>query len=147
MQKLRPPEISADYGWQIKHQIVVPKSYIQDTLGSCHLSVTKTYNKLLNHFYWPNMRYDVAKCCQSCHTCQMVGKPNQKIPKACLQPFPNIDEPFSHVNVDGVGPLPRIKLGNQYLLTIMCLSTCFPEAIPLWNIKVKSIVKALSSSL
>ena len=46
----------------------------------------------------------------------MVGKPNQKIPKACLQPIPAIDEPFSYVIVDCVRLLPRTKLGNQHLL-------------------------------
>ena len=42
-----------------------------------------------------------------------------------------------------VGPLPKTKSGHKYLLTIMCASTCFPEAIPLRNIKTKNIVKAL----
>ena len=61
----------------------VPKSYRQEILSLAHetplaghLGVSKTYNKILNHFYWPKMRHDVAKCYQSCHTCQMVGKPN-----------------------------------------------------------------------
>ena len=90
------------------------------------------------------MRRDVAKFCQSCHTCQMVGKPNQKIPKSCLQPISAIDEPFSCVIVDCAGPLQKTtKLGNQYLLINMCSSTRFPEAIPLRNIKAKGIVKAL----
>ena len=73
----------------------------------------------------------------------MVGKPNQTIPKAQLQPIPTFDEPFSRILIDCVGPLPRTKSGNEYLLTIMCTSTRFPEAIPLRNIKSKSIVKAL----
>ena len=37
--------------------------------------------------------------------------------------------------IDCVGPLPKTKKGNQYLLTIMRASTRFPEAIPLRNIK------------
>ena len=73
----------------------------------------------------------------------MVGKPNQTIPKAQLQPIPAFDEPFSRILIDCVGPLPRTKSGNEYLLTIMCTSTCFPEAIPLRNIKTKSIAKLL----
>ena len=73
----------------------------------------------------------------------MVGKPNQTIPKAQLQPIPAFDEPFSRIIIDCVGPLPRTKSGNEYLLTIMCTSTHFPEAIPLRNFKTKSIVKAL----
>ena len=73
----------------------------------------------------------------------MVGKPNQTIPKAQLQPIPAFDEPFSRILIDCVGPLPRTKSGNEYLLTIMCTSTRFPETVPLRNIKTKSIVKAL----
>ena len=73
----------------------------------------------------------------------MVGKPNQTIPKAQLQPIPAFDEPFSRILIDCVGTLPRTKSGNEYLLTIMCTSTRFPEAIPLRNIKTKPIVKAL----
>ena len=40
-------------------------------------------------------------------------------------------------------PLPKTKSGCRYLLTIMCASTRFTEAIPLRNIKTKTIVKAL----
>ena len=57
----------------------------------------------------------------------MVGKPNQTIPKAQLQPIPACDEPFSRILIDCVGPLPRTKSGNEYLLTIMCTSTRFKE--------------------
>ena len=73
----------------------------------------------------------------------MVGKPNQVIPKARLQPIPAFDTPFSRIIIDCDDPLPKTKTGNEYVLTIMCASTRFPEAIPLRNIKTKTIVKAL----
>ena len=73
----------------------------------------------------------------------MVGKPNQVIPKAELQPIPAFDEPFSRIIIGCVGPLPKTKSGNEYLLTIMCASTHFHEAIALRNIKTKTIVRAL----
>ena len=75
--------------------------------------------------------------------CQLVGKPNQKVPVAPLQLIPVADKPFSRVVVDYVGPLPKTKVGKQYLRTVMCASTQFPEAIPLQNIKDKNKVKAL----
>ena len=50
---------------------------------------------------------------------------------------------LSRIIIDFVGPLPKIKSGHEYLLTIMCASTRFPEAIPLKNMKTKNIVKAL----
>ena len=150
MRKWRPFDVPADDEWAVYHQIVVPKSYRHEILSiahkspmSGHLGINKTYHKIINHFYWPGLKSDVSKYCKTCHTCQMVGKPNQTIPKAQLQPIPAFDEPFSRILIDCIGPLPRTKSGNEYLLTIMCTSTRFPEAIPLRNIKTKSIVKAL----
>ena len=150
MRKWRPFDVPADDEWAVYHQIVVPKSYRHEILSiphespmSGHLGINKTYHKIINHFYWPGLKSDVSKYCKTCHTCQMVGKPNQTIPKAQLQPISAFDEPFSRILIDCVGPLPRTKSGNEYLLTIMCTSTRFPEAIPLRNIKTKSIVKAL----
>ena len=150
MRKWRPFDVPVDDEWAVCHEIVVPKSYRLEILSiahgspmSGHLGINKTYHKIINHFYWPGLKSDVSKYCKTCHTCQMAGKPNQTIPKAQLQPIPAFDEPFSRILVDCVGPLPRTKSGNEYLLTIMCTSTSFPEAIPLRNIKTKSIVKAL----
>ena len=150
MRKWRPFDVPADDEWAVYHQIVVPKSYRHEILSiahespmSGHLGINKTYHKIINHFYWPGLKSNVSKYCKTCHTCQMVGKPNQTIPKAKLQLIPAFDEPFSRILIDCVGPLPRTKSGNEYLLTIMCTSTRFPEAIPLRNIKTKSIVKAL----
>ena len=57
---------------------------------------------------------------------------------------PSPKEPFSRIIVGCVGPLPKTRSGNQYLLTIMCATSRFPEAIPLRNIKAKTIVKALT---
>ena len=73
----------------------------------------------------------------------MVGKPNQVIPRAGVQPMSAFDEPFSRIIIACVGPLPKTKSGDEYLLTIMCASTRFPESIPLRNIRTKTIVKAL----
>ena len=150
MRKWRPPDVSADDEWTVNHHIVVPRAYRPEILNLAHetpmsgpLGVNKTYHKILNHFFWPGLKSDVSQHCKSCHTCQNVGKPNQTIPKASLQPIPAFDEPFSRIIIDCVGPLPKTKSGCQYLLTIMCASTRFPEAIPLRNIKTKTIVKAL----
>ena len=151
MRKWRPPDKPANEEWRVFHQIVVPKVYRTEILSmahetpfSGHLGVNKTYNRILSHLFWPKLRNDVANFCRTCHTCQMVGKPNQKIPTAPLKPIPAFEEPFSRVIIDCVGPLPKTKSGHQYLLTIMCASTRFPEAIPLRNIKAPNICKALT---
>ena len=94
MRKWRPPGVSAEDEWTVNHQIVVPRVYRPEILNlanetpmSGHLGVNKTYHKILNHFYWPGLKSDVSQHCKSCHTCQMVGKPNQLFQKLIYSPF------------------------------------------------------------
>lgn len=136
MRKWRPPEASPDEVWRVVYQIhvVVPVVIRRDIMAIGHethmagrLGVRKTCLKILSHIYWPKLRKDVSEFCKFCHVCQMVGKPNQKIPSAPLHPIPTVEEPLSRVLVDCVRPLPRTRSGNQYLLTVMCTSTRFQK--------------------
>ena len=68
MRKWRPPDVSIEDEWAVKHQFVVPKFYRQEILSmahenplSGHMGVNKTCQKILNHFYWPSLRKDVAE--------------------------------------------------------------------------------------
>jgi len=87
MRKWRPPDAPASDEWRATHQIVLPHccrrgaiSVAHDPPLGGHLGVNKTYHKVLAHSYWPKMKRDVAQFCSTCHTCQVVGKPNQPIP-------------------------------------------------------------------
>ena len=100
MRKWRPRDVPATDTWRTVYQIVVPMSKRQNVLRMAHesamaghLGVNKTYQRILTHFYWPKLRQDVVKFCRSCHVCQLVGKPNQKIPSAPLIPIPAFEEP------------------------------------------------------
>lgn len=63
-----------------------------------------------------------------------------------LQPIPVTGQPFEHLVIDCVGPLPYSKAGSTYMLTVMCQATRYPAAYPLRNINTKSVVKACHSS-
>lgn len=143
--------VDMESNWNDVFQIVVPVPYIQQVLSlahdhvlSGHLGITKTYNRILRHFFWPGLRKDMSQYCRTCDTCQFTGKPNQKIPPAPLCPIPAVGEPFEHVIINCVGPLPMSKTGNQFLLTMMCVATRFPEAIPMRNVTAPTVVKALT---
>ena len=75
--------------------------------------------------------------------CQIIGKPSHDAPPAPLHPILVADEAFTRVIIDCVGRLTKIKSGCEYILTIMCSTTRFPEAIPLSNIKARTLSKAL----
>ena len=143
-----PPAIG-DLGWNSVQQVVVPLPFRSQILSLAHdnlaghLGIRKTYHRILRYFFWPGLKSDVSKFCRSCHVCQVMGKPNQVVPPAPLLPIPVVGAPFEHVVIDCVGPLPKTRSGYQYLLTLMCAATRFPEAIPLRSLKAKYVVKAL----
>ena len=83
MRKWRPPHVPSTQEWEITYQIVVPKNCREEVIKLAHstplaghLGISKTYNRILSHFYWPGLRKDVVQFCRSCHTCQLVGKPS-----------------------------------------------------------------------
>lgn len=75
-----------------------------------HLGTKKILERISRHFCWPSVRKDV-QCffCRSCHACQVVGKPGGAPIVAPLQPLAVEQEPFSHIMIDCVGPLPKSK--------------------------------------
>ncbi|XP_063586253.1 uncharacterized protein LOC134763615 [Penaeus indicus] len=149
MRKYRPPEVPATDSWNEVFQVVVATCYrskvigLAHDLGGGHLGIKKTLDKVIRYFYWPGVKSDVTRYCRTCDICQRVGKPNQVIPPAPLKPIPAFEEPFSRVNIDCVGPFPKTKSGNRFLLTLMCASTRYPEAIPLKRATSRTIVPVL----
>lgn len=148
MRKWTPPCLSGHEGWGVVEQVVIPQIYRSEVLKlahdnplSGHLEVNKTYDRILRYFFWPGLKGDVRHHCKTCHVCQVAK--SQAISPYPLYPIPVIGEPFEHVQIDCVGPLPRTKSGNKFLLTIMCTATRFPEAIPLRAITASNVVKAL----
>ena len=85
--------------------------------------------------------------CTSCDICQRVGKRGDRH-KAKLCPLPIIEEPFSRVAVDIVGPLPKPSpSGKIYILTVVDYATRYPKAIALTNIHAETVAEALMKIL
>ena len=121
-------------------QIVAPAKFRNMVLQmahfqSGHMGVRKTYDRILRYFFWPRLKKDVSDYIRTCHTCQRTGKPNQVIKPAPLHPIPAIGEPFEHIIIDCVGPLPPSGSSASYLLTVMCQATRYPAAYPLRSTK------------
>lgn len=128
MWKWKSVDASSNEDWHTIYHIVVPLKYLPEILSLAHGRMT--------------MSVYVITYCKTCRECQLTGKPNQTIPPAPLHPIPAFGELPERVIIDCVGPLTRSRRGNQYLLTIMCAATCYPDAVPLRKITAPVIVKA-----
>ncbi|XP_064103297.1 uncharacterized protein LOC135213249 [Macrobrachium nipponense] len=149
MRKYRASTAVATASWEVKHQLVVPATLKNDVMrvahevSTTHLGIKKTAYSILQYFYWPSLLRDVKVFCNCCITCQKVGKPNQAPKPVPLVPQVVCNVPFEKVIIDCVGPLPKTKRQHQYMLTIMCSSIRYPDAIPLRNITTKNLIPHL----
>jgi transposase InsO family protein len=133
-------------------QIVAPSSVrrhllhiAHDIPASGHLGISKTKNRLIRHFWWPSLLKDVTEYCRTCDVCQRLGKGAKKV-VAPLHSLPLVQEPFTQVAIDIIGPLPICKeTQNRFVLTILDLCTHYPEAIPLKQHTARDVAQALTS--
>ena len=56
---------------------------------------------------------------------------------------PVISVPYQRLACDLVGPLNRTKSGFRYILTVMCLGTRYPYAIPLKKVDAITVAEGI----
>jgi len=60
-----------------------------------------------------------------------------------MQPLPVIEEPFSRIGMDIIGPLPKSRSGKRYVLVICDYATRYPEAIAMRSIDAEHVAEEL----
>ncbi|GBO39574.1 hypothetical protein AVEN_263232-1 [Araneus ventricosus] len=139
---------SKDHFGSVSLQVAIPKVYRDKILALCHegtsshLGVRKTKDRLRKYYFWPNCIKEIEGYVRSCDPCQRIGKCKDKV-KAPLKLVPIITQVFSKMNIDGVGPLPTSSKRNSYLLTAICMSSKYPDAIQVAYISSVSVTDAL----
>eukprot|EP00731_Ephydatia_muelleri_P021055 Em0013g782a len=106
-----------------------------------HLGKHKTTDRVQQRFFWPTLRKDVADYCRRCEACQKTSRVKPR--HAPLIPLPIMDEPFQKIAMDIVGPLPRSRSGNRYVLVICDYATRYPEAVPMRAVDAESVAEEL----
>ena len=122
--------------------MVLPKSFRVKVMNLAHeklshMGARRVQSLLRQRFTWPGMGQDIIQYCRSCPTCQICAKsPARKVP---MMERVVMSEPFESMAFDIVGRLPKGKGGYRFLLTAVCMSSRWPEAIPLKSITAKAV--------
>ena len=105
--------------------------------------ITNATKPLINtRFVWHGMNIDIARWCRTCKGCQTAKVSRHNTP--VFGKFTEPTERFDHVHIDIGGPLPYAD-GFRYLLTCVYPLTCWPEAIPMVDIRAETVADAFFS--
>lgn len=129
-------------------QLILPKTYGRAVLDIAHsipivghLGKEKTAQRILRRFYWPTLFRDVTEYVKSCTLCQRTSVHGKL--SSPLVPLPIMGEPFQRIAMDIVGPLPKTRRGNEYVLVISDYATRYPEAVPLRQFTALTVAEEL----
>ena len=89
-----------------------------------HLKLEATLSRLQNKYFWYNMHRTVKDYINNCEICQREGRRQKNEPLRTIK----VDQPFSKVGIDIVGPLPCTTKNNRYIVVAMDYLTKWPEA-------------------
>ena len=89
---------------------------MHDCILSGHLGRKKTEQKLLQRFYWLEVRDDIRLWILRCEVCQTTKLPLRK----AMAPLGSMTAgaPLDCLSIDILGPLPKTPQGNGYILVV-----------------------------
>ncbi|KAK9525318.1 hypothetical protein VZT92_015149 [Zoarces viviparus] len=106
-------------------------THAHDSLVGGHRGYKATLNTLRQVAYWPSMTRDTKSYVQGCLVCCQF-QPSHPLGRAPLQAR-GVTFPWSNLQIDWIGPVPKSSRGNKYLLTVTCAFTKWVECLPAPN--------------
>ncbi len=140
------------YGEEKPRRIAVPvtmRTWVQqhchDDPLSGHLAIDKTGEKVRHRFFWPKMTTHIYDYVTSCHACQL-NKPGNQLPGGHLGTIP-VGRRFEMVGIDIVGPMPRTREGNRYILVATDYATRYAIVEPCADKSSATVAKFIANRL
>ena len=108
-----------------------------------HPGQAESVRRAASQYFWASLKKDMSNYVATCHPCLSTKQNKLKTPHVGHFPVPK--KRFSHIHVDICGPLPPSR-GYKFLLTVVCRSTRFVDAIPMVDATTQSCAEALLHS-
>ncbi|CAF1321713.1 unnamed protein product [Adineta steineri] len=99
-------------------------TYHNSTFNGGHFGIKRTFYKIRDRFFWPNMYKDIVRHISSCINCRK-NKPSRRKPDGHLHTIEPPRSIWERLAMDYVGPVPQSKSGNKYFLVLTDLFSKF----------------------
>ena len=132
---------------QIRNLLYAPRCLLSDLLqeahDSClagHSAIERTQERITTSWWWPSLKFDVARHIQRCSGCQKTRKSDTKLAPLAHLPVPT--ERNQHIHVDLYGPL-KLSGHNKHVL---CMTDAFSKiavVVPIPNKEASTVAMIL----
>jgi hypothetical protein len=128
-------------------QVVVPQSLVSRILypehyppAAGHPGGHRMFQTIRKSFFWPRIAEEVYETVLQCDLCTR-NRISEKRKTNPLKLFP-ANGPLESVAMDILGPLPRTKHGNRFLLVISDRYSRVTKTVPLRTVTALSVARA-----
>ncbi|VVA35112.1 PREDICTED: Transposon [Prunus dulcis] len=104
------------------NQLCIPESslrlkIIHELHNEGHIGRDKTIQLVMNSYFWPSIRHEVAKFVESCRVCQLSKgvATNARLYMPLMVP----NQPWEHLSMDFVLGLPRMQRGMDSIYMVV----------------------------
>lgn len=105
------------FRWKYVVPLCERQKVVRDIHGEAHLGYFKTLCKVKERFYWPRMSSFIKRFCHTCEVCRESKTPNLNVRPPCGKPK-ECSRPWEVISLDFLGPYPRSKHGNVWVLVV-----------------------------
>ncbi|KAK9892826.1 hypothetical protein WA026_022288 [Henosepilachna vigintioctopunctata] len=111
------------------------------------MGVFKTHARLCERYYWPKSHADVARYIWNCRTCLCHKADNLKPAGLMSSHHVSATRPWKVISSDIMGPLPRTRRGNSFILVVTDYFSKFCLTFPLRRATASTICRILEEQV
>ena len=141
---------SADLNcWKLWIPGVMTEKVIQAahcSIQASHGGIAKTLDRIRSNYYWPNMACQVRDFVSTCDTCKSSKSANFVTRLPMSGTFIS-ERPFQRIFLDFLGPYPKSKSGNSFILVVLDGFSKFTFLHPLKKATTSGVVKFLRDTV
>jgi hypothetical protein len=111
-----------------------------------HMGVRRTKNEIKKRVFWHGMNKDIAEYVKTCSSCQR-NKSEKLKAKGLLGDVPEAKAVFEVIFIDFVGPLPRSRNGNRFILVVVDQLSSWVEVFPMPTATAQRVARTLEDQV
>lgn len=114
--------------------------HVHEKIG--HLGVTKCYDQLKMHYWFPDMQSKIEKYIRNCIKCIMYSAP-ARTNEHSLYNIPKRPIPFHTLHIDHFGPLPSLQSKRKHILLVVDAFTKYVKLYPVVSTSTREVCASL----